>query len=546
MLEYRRPDPAELISGFTDGQRGRRLNMASPFIDDADIRRIAGAFDQLAIEVERVLFAKSAREDLIASSSDAIITKTLEGIVVSWNPAARDIFGYTEAEMLGQPITRLIPPERLTEEAEILAKIGRGERIKNYQTYRLRKNGERFPISVTISPIHDIDGVIRGASKIARDITESVNAAEALKRAEERYELVLTGMSVGIWDWDINKDEIYFSNRFRTILGQASADHGEKYATFIARIHPDEQRGVHDGLQAHLDGHGKCDMTFRIRTETGGYAWVHATGQAVWNDAGMPVRLAGSIEDISVRKNLESELVQTVEQLRATNRELDQFAYAAAHDLKAPLRVIGTAAQWLTEDLAPHLTEETRGYTGIMQNRLSRMEKLLDDLLEYSRIGRGQEADPQSVITGAELLEDIIALLAPKPGFAVLPDAAFAQTAVHRMPLQQVLMNLIGNAIKHHHKPAGTVRLSAEDLGPRYEFTVTDDGPGIDAQFHQQVFDMFRTLSPRDEVEGSGMGLAMVRKHVESLGGQITLESRPGQGSRFRFTWPKPFLAPNP
>jgi PAS domain S-box-containing protein len=540
VMEHRLPILAGLIGNFADGERGERHHITDELDADDDVGRIAKVFDKLANEIDRLLFAKNAVVALISGSTDAIITKTLQGVVVSWNPAAEEIFGYTEAEMLGQSISKLVPPDLASEEADILEKIGRGERIQNYQTYRLRKNGKRFPISVTISPINDRDGVIRGASKIARDITESVNAAEALKRAEERYELVLNGMSVGIWDWDIDNDEMYWSTRLRTIVGQSSHNNVEKYANFVERIHPDDQGTVNDGLKAHLDGCGKFDMAFRIRTETGEYAWVHTTGQAVWNNAGKPTRLAGSIEDISVRKKLESELVQLVDQLKATNRELDQFAYAAAHDLKAPLRVIGNAAQWLTEDLAPYLTDETRGYTAIMQNRAARMEKLLDDLLEYSRIGRGQGAQHQSDTKGGELLEDIMALLSPKAGFAVVPDASFAQTSLVRMPLQQVLMNLIGNAIKHHDKEVGIVRLGVTDLGATYEFTVEDDGPGIATKFHDQVFDMFRTLKPRDQVEGSGMGLAMVRKHVESLGGQITLQSQIGQGSLFRFTWPKP------
>jgi signal transduction histidine kinase len=166
------------------------------------------------------------------------------------------------------------------------------------------------------------------------------------------------------------------------------------------------------------------------------------------------------------------------------------------------------------------------------------MDRLLGDLLEYARIGRTPEREGIEIVRGDALLNDIIALVS-RDGFTVEIGGGFADIKVRKMPLQQVLMNLIGNAIKHHNSSEGHILVTVEDIGTRYAFAVKDDGPGIPAQYHVRIFKMFQTLRPKDQVEGSGMGLALVRKWVEFLGGTIEIDSAEGQGSTFRFTFPK-------
>lgn len=239
------------------------------------------------------------------------------------------------------------------------------------------------------------------------------------------------------------------------------------------------------------------------------------------------------------RQKADAELLRYTEALERSNQELDAFAYAASHDLKAPLRVIQNTSKWLEEDLEPHLTAETREHMRLLRSRVRRMEKLLDDLLAYSRIGRETGAPPAEAIDAAILVDNILSLLAPPKGFTVYVDSSLAGIHVIRMPLEQILINLISNAIKHHDKTIGHIEIFADDMGPHYRFSVRDDGPGIPAQFHEQIFKMFQTLKPRDKVEGSGMGLALARKHVEVAGGEMRLESAPGRGSTFSFTWPK-------
>jgi len=217
---------------------------------------------------------------------------------------------------------------------------------------------------------------------------------------------------------------------------------------------------------------------------------------------------------------------------------LDQFAYVASHDLKAPLRGIDHLANWITEDAAAVLPEPSKEHLTKLRKRVQRMDHLLDDLLAYSRVGR-RDGEPEVIDTSA-LMKEVVALLAPPTGFTVHISADLPALTTPRAPLEIVLRNLLDNAYKHHHQPqAGEVQISAQVLGDFVEFCIRDNGPGIDPQFHEQIFGVFRTLRPRDQVEGSGMGLALVKKTVEYRGGTVRVESAVGKGTTFWFTWPK-------
>jgi len=221
--------------------------------------------------------------------------------------------------------------------------------------------------------------------------------------------------------------------------------------------------------------------------------------------------------------------------LERINQELDRFAYIASHDLKSPLRGIEQLTHWLSEDLADNTNENVQKYLGLIQNRIQRMVLLLDGLLTFSRIGR---VDIEMVDTDCrQLVEDMFALVAPPQGFELVIEGNFPRFKTVKTLLELVVRNLISNAIKHHDRGGGVLKVQCETKGHYYWFSVIDDGPGISAQFHHKVFEMFQTLRPRDEVEGSGLGLSLVKKTVESLGGEILLESA-GRGCCFRFSWP--------
>ncbi|CAN5407159.1 hypothetical protein BH10CHL1_BH10CHL1_01080 [soil metagenome] len=240
-----------------------------------------------------------------------------------------------------------------------------------------------------------------------------------------------------------------------------------------------------------------------------------------------------------------AELEERTQELLRRNRELDQFAYVASHDLKAPLRAIDHLAGWLVQDVEALLPASSRDHLDKLRGRVRRMEKLLDDLLAYSRADRYEYAS--ETVEVSLFIAEIIKLFTLPEGFNITIQAELPPLYTQRVPLELVLRNLINNAIKHHNVQDrsqgelsnGYVQITADDRGEFVEFAVADNGPGIAPQFHERIFQMFQTLKPRDQVEGSGMGLAIVKKIVESRGGKISVESDAGHGATFRFTWPK-------
>jgi len=234
---------------------------------------------------------------------------------------------------------------------------------------------------------------------------------------------------------------------------------------------------------------------------------------------------------------LEHRVEERTKELTRSNQELDQFAYIASHDLKAPLRAIHNLAQWIEEDAAAVLPKESKGHLAKLHSRVKRMGRLIDDLLTYSRAGRHLHK-PEWVDT-AKLVDDLRFFLAPPHGFRIEILGALPKIYTERVPLETVLRNLIDNAVKHHHQPEqGVLQISAQAQAAWTEFTLTDNGPGIAPQYHDRIFQVFQGLKPREEVEGSGMGLAVVKKAVETRGGHVQVESDVGQGTTFRFTWP--------
>ena len=243
------------------------------------------------------------------------------------------------------------------------------------------------------------------------------------------------------------------------------------------------------------------------------------------------------MQDISRRKRAELELQQSNEQLLRVNQALDEFVYTASHDLRAPLVGVNRLAQWILED-DPAVAGKSRERLLTIQGRITRMARLLDDIRDYARAGQAS-APAGLAMTASALVADVLSALEVPAGFSVRCDAALAGVPVSRVPLQQVLHNLIANALKHHDRATGAISVTVQEQGERLRFIVEDDGPGIPLEYRQDIFDMFRTLRPRDVIEGSGMGLALVRRIVERMGGACGVEGPAGRGARFWFDWPR-------
>ncbi|HHF7374896.1 TPA: ATP-binding protein [Legionella bozemanae] len=248
------------------------------------------------------------------------------------------------------------------------------------------------------------------------------------------------------------------------------------------------------------------------------------------DDKGVPVGYVMISKDITEAKRIEDQLLKT-------NEELEQFAYIASHDLKAPLRAIERLATWLEEDNADKLDDKSKEHLALLRQRTLRLANLIDGILQYSRAGR-LDLNVERVNT-KEILKDIIENLNPEGRFKIQYPKRLPIFKTAKIPLIQVFSNILGNSFKHHHREKGTIKIEVDTLGAFYLFTIKDDGPGIAPEFFNKIFVVFQTLKSRDELESTGIGLSIVKKIVESQGGKVMVQSQVGHGTTMSFTWPK-------
>jgi PAS domain S-box-containing protein len=410
------------------------------------------------------------------------------GQILTWNAGAERLKGWSAEEIIGQSFTNFYPPEVAASgwpqrELENARRDGRFED----EGWRVRKDGSRFWANVVFTALHAPDGRLVGFAKVTRDLTA--------RRAAEEQARELAAAEAARAEAARRSDELERLNDQLQEQAMELETQAEELTTQNEELLTlsEAQRRTNTALQQAL-----------------------ARAEAAREEA---ARSAAAAEE--------------------AYRELDQFAYVASHDLKAPLRGIANLAQWIQDDLGENLGAESAEHMRLLQGRVRRMEALIDGILAYSRAGRAP-AKPEMVDAG-QLVREVLELLAPGDNVTTELPEGMPVVEAERVPLQQVFMNLIGNAVKFTRaaRPDPVVRVSWRDTGDAYEFSVSDNGPGIAPQYQERIWGIFQTLEARDKVEGTGIGLSVVRKIVEARGGRIWLESSPGAGATFHFSWPK-------
>ena len=326
----------------------------------------------------------------------------------------------------------------------------------------------------------------------------------------------------------------FLSEAVGTGLGHSPEEFLRAPDFWLARLHQDDRERAAAAFDA-ADGQGVCE--YRIMHANGSFRWMHDSFRAISGVDGTPGEIVGCWVDITDRKRAEFLLERQTKRLERSNRELEEFAYGASHDLRAPLRAIDTLSSWIQSDLKGTASGETSEQITLLRGRVRRMDRLLCDLLEYARVGRIDLT--AQLVDVRELLEEVMDLSNAPPRMRLVPIEPLPCFETPRLPLKRVLLNLIGNAVKHHDRADGRIEVRCRESGEFYELSVTDDGPGIPAEYRQRIFQMFQTLRPRDAVEGSGMGLALVRRIVEGANGGVWAEAAWPRGAVFRFTWPR-------
>lgn len=280
-----------------------------------------------------------------------------------------------------------------------------------------------------------------------------------------------------------------------------------------------------EARKRHKDGH------IRIVEESSNYSKLYGG------------RIYCFLRDITERKRSEEHRDRLLHELESANEELKNFAYVVSHDLKAPLRAISSLADWLSTDYADKFDDEGKEHMRLLIGRVHRMDGLIDGILLYSRVGRVKET--MIAVDLNRVVREVIDSLAPAANITIAIDDSLPTVIAEPTRIQQVFQNLISNAIKYMDKPAGDIRIACQPKDAQWQFSVSDNGPGIKQQHFEKIFQLFQTLAPRDRVESSGVGLALVKKIVEMYGGQVWVESVVGTGSTFFFTMPLSCILPS-
>jgi len=475
---------------------------------------------------------------LLEAAPDAMVVVNEGGKIVLLNLQAEKQFGYRRDELVGQKVTNIIPEgfaERLIFDgtrsaAEALAQqIGTGIELS-----AKRKDGSQFPIEIMLSPLQSTEGILVTAA--IRDITVRKTAEKHLARMEGRYRglleaapdamaLVNQGGTIVLVNAQTEKQFGYRRDELvgqpvRNIIPEGLAE--QLIADVLHSAGDASSQHTHTAIE--LDGRHKDGKQFPTEIML----------SSLKSAEGALVTMA--IRDITTRKQAEALLLQKVEELNRSNEELGQFAYIASHDLQEPLRMVASYTQLLARRYKGRLDADADEFIAFAVDGANRMQRLIQDLLEYSRVGtQGQ----QLVETSSEAaFEQATANLrgAIDESHAQVTHDVLPRVLADEGQLTQLFQNLVGNAIKYHGSEAPRVHVSsARDGTAKWLFSVQDNGLGIDSKYFDKIFGMFQRLHKREEFDGTGIGLAICKKIVERHGGRISVESRLGHGSTFRF-----------
>ncbi len=470
---------------------------------------------------------------IVESSDDAIISKDLNGIIRSWNRGAERIFGYTAEEIIGKHISTLAAPDRVDEIPNILERLMRGERIDHYETKRKTKDGRIVTVSLTVSPIRDGSGVIIGASKVARDVTEE----KAILGVRERLAAIVESSDDGILSKDLNGIIQSWNRGAERLFGyRAEEIIGKHISTLAAPGHADEIPRI---LERIARGERIDHFETKRMTKDGRILTVSLTISAIRDATGAVIGASKVVRDITERARQEQAIREANEALNRANADLQQFAYSASHDLQEPLRMVATYSELLKREFGSKLGPLGDEYIGYTVQGALRMEQLLQDLRVYT-LASASGHEPAGDVDAGESLDRALGNLAAAvaDSGASVTRTALPRVRVHEFQLEQLFQNLIGNAIRYRSEEAPKIHVAVVRKGSDWLFSVQDNGIGIDPRYKEQVFEMFKRLHSIAEYPGTGMGLAICQRIVERAGGRIWVESEPGRGSTFYFTIP--------
>ncbi|MFL6336197.1 MAG: PAS domain S-box protein [Pyrinomonadaceae bacterium] len=523
-------------------ERGRTSGVVLVFHDVTEQRK-----------VERVRALQAA---IVESSSEAVIGKTLEGVVTSWNAAAERMYGHTAEEAVGRHISFIFPEELQADVVEILARLGRGERVERAETVRIAKDGSRLDVSLIVSPIRDQSGRLVGASTVARDISaqkradeEHARLARLVEHERGRLKNLVADVPGVVWEAWGEPDEAsqridFVSDYVEQMLGYTVGEWLSTPNFWLTIVHPEDHDRAASEARAIFEGREGGTSHFRWVRKDGRAVHVESQSRVILDERGEPAGMRGVTMDITERKAAEERLRLLYAREQEVNRAKDEFLATLSHELRTPLTpILGWTHMIRSGKLGE--AEIAQGVRVIEKNSQS-LARLINDLLDMSSILSGKMRIERAPVELGSVVREAAETVRPQAGarsISVEVQAAGSRPAFvsgDRTRLVQVFWNLLHNAVKFSRE-GGRVRVRVGALNGAARVEVEDEGAGIEPEFLPHVFERFRQadMATTRAHGGLGLGLALVKSFVEAHGGSVRAESAgTGRGSRFTVALP--------
>jgi PAS domain S-box-containing protein len=531
----------ELTGRHSDGSEFPIEIMLSP-LDSADGMLVTAAIRDISIRKaaeEELARTERRYRGLLEAAPDAMIVVDDLGEIVLLNVQAEKQFGYTRDELIGQRVTNIIPEgfaERQIADALRSAEEALAQQIgTGIELVALRKDGAEFPIEIMLSPLGSPEGILVTAA--IRDISTRKAAEELMKRAEQRYRGLLEAAPDPMVVVDPSGEIVLLNVQAEKRFGYTRDELIGQPVTniipigFAERLIADGLRSAEEALAQQI-GTG---IELVALCKDGGEFPIEIMLSPLESADGILVTAA--IRDITARKTAEAALLDKMDELKRSNEELSQFAYIASHDLQEPLRMVSSYTQLLAKRYAGQLDSDADEFIGFAVDGAARMQRLIQDLLAFSRVGTNKIN--LAKISSRQALDHALINLkgAIEDNGAVVTADDLPTVRADQMQLVQLFQNLVGNAIKYHQGGVPRVHVSARRNDHKHWlFSVKDNGLGIEPEYFERIFGMFQRLHTREQFSGTGIGLAICKKIVDRHGGSISVASAPGDGSVFSFS----------
>jgi len=537
--------------------RGRDGNDSSAEITIAATRDEQGGVIGATMLIRDLTQLRNAETELnrlaaiVESSNDAIISKTLDGRITSWNRGAQDIFGYKPEEAIGQSALILIPPDRADEEMSILASLADGRKVPHFDTVRRTRDGSLIDVSVAISPIRDAAGHVVGGSKIARNVTQERRAEQALRESEARLRVALESAHLGEWEMDLASEQTRRSLRHDQCFGYHELQPAWSFDALISHVQPQDRPAVLGSFRQAVQSSRDWHAEFRVQWTDGTEHWISMIGSVIRDNNGAQ-RMLGIIADISAERQAEQarlradRLESENEKIVEANRIKSLFLANMSHELRTPLNAIIGFADLMNSGAVPTSSPKHSEFLGYISTSGRHLLQLINDVLDLSKVESGKfEFSPEPVDL-PRLVQEVVGVLKTlidrkSLDVQVRIDPALVGLELDASRFKQVLYNYLSNSIKFTPEGGSIVARALPEGEHHFRFEVEDTGIGISAQDLPRLFVEFQQLDDgfSKKHQGTGLGLALTRRLVEAQGGSVGVRSTPGVGSVFHLVLPR-------